>query len=191
MTPRSSGRWVLIDIDFQDACDHFTKSVEIFNKGGFERPGLEGYEATMALMHSMQCGHTSLESGLVKILRLLGESFVKEGHWHHNLIVQCSADTADRGVILDEELAKHAQMTRGFRNIATRRYHRQFDPDLARLSVRAGAILSNRLPACLETFKLRIDPPSDKNDGGGDGSGGAMGGGSVRQNPLEPENPLS
>ena len=169
----------MIDIDFQDACDYFSKSVEIFSKRGFEKPGIEGFEATMALMHSMQCGHTSLESGLVKILRLLGEPFAKEGHWHHDLIVQCGADTADRGAILDGDLVDHVQMTRAFRNIAERRYHRQFNPDLAQLAIRAGAILSNKLPACLEAFKLRIDPPDAKNgnDGGGDGSGGAMGGG--------------
>lgn len=180
---QSSGSpWVLIDIDIQDACDYFTKSVALFSKRGFDKPGMEGFEATMALMHSMQCGHTSLENGLVRILRLLGESFAKEEHWHHDLIVQCGADIADRGAILDEELAKHAQTTRAFRNIATRQYRRKFDPELGEDAIRAAAVLANRLPACLEAFKLRVDPPGDKppenkNEGGGDGSGGTMSGG--------------
>lgn len=177
MTQRSSGSWVLIDIDLQDACEHFSKSIALFNKRGFENPGIDGYEAKMALMHSMQCGHTSLENGLLKILRLLDEPFVKEERWHHDLIVQCSTDTADRGTILEEDLAEHAQVTRGFRNLATRRYQKRFDSGLAQLAVQSGEILSQRLPACLDAFKLRIDPPEHNNGGGGDGSGGAMGGG--------------
>ncbi len=169
MTPPSNGPWVLVDIDFQDACEHFDNSLVIFTRGGFEKPGIDGYAATMALMHSMQCGYTSLENGLVKLLRLLGEPFIQEGQWHHDLIVQCGADTADRVAILEKDLVEHAQTTRAFRNVATRRYHQHFDPGLAQGAVRAGAILSSRLPACLKAFKQEIDPPDQANDGGGGG----------------------
>ena len=37
LTLPSSGPWVLIDIDFQDACEYFSKSVAIFGNRGFKK----------------------------------------------------------------------------------------------------------------------------------------------------------
>ena len=64
----SDGRWFEVDRDVQTAVRHFRQSVALYREGGFDAPGLEGYRATMALMHALQSAHTSLESALLRIL---------------------------------------------------------------------------------------------------------------------------
>jgi hypothetical protein len=66
-------RWLEVDADIVSAVSHFERSAALFRKGGFDQPGLEGYQASMALMHALQSGHTSLEGGLLRILEMLAE----------------------------------------------------------------------------------------------------------------------
>jgi hypothetical protein len=55
-------RWIEIEDDFNGASQHFAMAVQLFKRGGFSDDGIDGYAASMAFMHSMQAGHTSLEN---------------------------------------------------------------------------------------------------------------------------------
>ena len=59
----SDARWFEVEADIDAAIRHFRQSVELYRKGGFDAPGLDGYQAEMALMHALQSAHTSLEGG--------------------------------------------------------------------------------------------------------------------------------
>ena len=50
----SDARWFEADLDVRAAVDHFEKSIRLHEKGRFDDPGLEGYQAEMALMHALQ-----------------------------------------------------------------------------------------------------------------------------------------
>jgi len=50
----SDARWFEVDSDIEAAVRHFGQSVELYRKGGFDAPGLDGYQAEMALMHALQ-----------------------------------------------------------------------------------------------------------------------------------------
>jgi len=64
----TDARWIEIEKDLENAIGYFEKSIALFEMGGFEETGLSGYQAEMALMHAVQSAHTSLESGLLRIL---------------------------------------------------------------------------------------------------------------------------
>ena len=82
----SDARWAEVEEDVAAAAGHLARSVELFGAGGFAGEGLEAYKARMAFMHSMQSGHTSLESALVRIMDLLGEEPPTGRDWHADLI---------------------------------------------------------------------------------------------------------
>ena len=170
----TAARWLAIDGDFRAACDHFSRATQIFDMGGFDSPGLEGYKVSMSFMHAMQSGHTSLEKGLLRILELLGEDRPVGQYWHMDLLNQVGQPVEGRGAVFPHDVCEHAHNTRRFRNVATRSYER-FDPPQATIAVASAKSLVERLDRCLRDFKLQIDPPG--NDGGGDGSGGSMAGG--------------
>jgi hypothetical protein len=87
----SDARWFEVYADIEAAIDHFQKSIMLHQKGGFDAPGIDGYQAEMALMHALQSAHTSLESGLLRILEILGEERepvktgmrTSSGEWRH------------------------------------------------------------------------------------------------------------
>ncbi len=165
----TDARWIAIEDDFQAACTHFSGAARLFDAGGFDESGIEGYKASMAFMHAMQSGHTSLESGLLRILTLLGEEHPQGPFWHRDLLRQVCRPVEGRGVLLPPDVCKHADETRGFRNVATRSYD-SFEVAGADVAVGSAAVLAERLVDCLRDLRDQIDPPED--DGGGDGSGG-------------------
>ena len=128
----------------------------------------------MAFMHAMQAGHTSMEAGLERILKMLGEEIPVGESWHRDLIKRVSRSLEDRPAIFPQDVARAADETRKFRNLATRSYD-NFSVEFAEPSVEAAAILSKKLQEVVKEFKIKIDPPED--DGDGDGSGGGMSGG--------------
>ena len=68
----SDARWIEIEGDFETACTHFAGAVRLFDAGGFEGEAEStSYKASMALMHAMQSGHTSLEVRSLEDSRLL------------------------------------------------------------------------------------------------------------------------
>lgn len=161
----SDARWIEIEGDFQAACAHFAGAAELFDAGGFDEPGMDGYKATMALMHAMQSGHTSLESGLVRILHLLGEERPRGEFWHRDLLRRVCMPVGDRGAVLPPDICEHADETRRFRNVATRNYDR-FQLDAAEIAIASARVLAEELPECLREFRDRIDPPRSDVSGG-------------------------
>ena len=168
----SDARWIEIETDFQAACAHFAGAAELFDARGFDDPGMNGYKASMALMHAMQSGHTSLESGLVRILQLLGEERPQGEFWHRDLLRRVCMPVGDRGAVLPPDICEHADETRRFRNVATRSYDR-FQLDAAEIAIASARVLAEELPECLRVFRSRIDPPESN------GSGRAASGGPI------------
>jgi hypothetical protein len=153
----SDGRWFEIEGDVTAAMEHFARSLELLAEGGFEDAGLAGYRSRMALMHAMQAGHTSLESALVRALRLLQEEPPTGNDWHADLIRRVSSAVAGRPALLIPELAKAATATRRFRHVAMRSYG-PFDLELSRPAVLAAGVIVRDLQGAIAAFKAAIDP---------------------------------
>ncbi len=162
----SDARWIEIESDFRAACTHFTGAAELFDAGGFDETGLGGYRTSMAFLHAMQSGHTSLEAGLVRILNLLGEESPQGEFWHRDLLRRVCTAVEGRGAILPPDLCDHADETRRFRNVATRNYD-NFAISRAEIAVDSARVLAARLQDCLSEFKIGIDP----SDNGGSRDG--------------------
>jgi hypothetical protein len=157
----SDGRWFDVDADIRAAVEDFRRSVELDRQGGFDSPGLDGYKAEMALMHSLQSGHTSLEGALPRILKMMGEELPVGETWHADLIRRAAAPMpGSRPAILSQALAQAADETRPFRHIATHNYD-NFRYEAAGPTIRAAALLAERLIEEVAAFKADIDPPAE------------------------------
>jgi hypothetical protein len=156
----TDGRWYDIDADIRAAVDHFRRSVELYDEGGFDASGLEGYKAQMALMHSLQSGRTSLEGALLRILQMLGEERPLGDTWYVDLIRRAAAPMPGRPAVLSESSAQAADETRRFRHIATHNYE-NFRFDLAKPTIEAAKRLADGLETEILAFKRRIDPHED------------------------------
>jgi HepT-like protein len=155
----SDGRWFDVDADIRAAVEHFERSVELDREGGFDAPGLAGYKAEMALMHSLQSGDTSLEGALVRILKMVGEEPPVGETWHADLIRRVAAAIPGaRPAILSQAVAQAADETRRFRHIAIHNYD-NFRYDVAGPTIRAAKLLAGRLTEEISAFKATIDPP--------------------------------
>lgn len=154
----TDARWFEVEADVADSVDHFAMAKQLFDVGGFDRPGRDGYAARMAFMHAMQSGHTSLEKALIRVLDMLGEARPTGESWHEDLVARVSAQTDDRPPILGVEVADAADETRRFRHVAVRSYSR-FSPAKAAPAAAAAAVLASRLTNEFERFKAEIDPP--------------------------------
>lgn len=173
---KTGALWRLAEIEFQDACQHFRRAANIIEKdsdlvGAGEVSAIvsashEEYVVRMGLLHAMQCGHTSLEKGLLQTLKAIQEPFFEQGSWHRDLIARCAEEVADRPAILDAETASLAQVTRGFRNWAARRYGDSFYPKRARHAVQCAELLSDRLIDCFRKFVRYMDPTIHSLEGG-------------------------
>lgn len=156
----SDGRWFDIDADVRAAVEHFQRSVELYRRGGFDAPDLEGYKAQMALMHSLQSGDTSLEGALLRILEMLGEERPIGDNWHADLIRRVAAPMPTRPAIPSESTAIAADETRRFRHIATHNYD-NFRVEATAPTIEAAERLAGGLPAEILAFKRIIDPSGD------------------------------
>lgn len=153
----SDARWIEVEGDFAAAARHYERGVALHDAGGFDEPGLGGYRAEMAFMHAMQAAHTSLENGLLRILEMLGEERPVGATWHADLIRRVARLLpGERPPILPEDLARAADETRRFRNMAARGYE-SFDAKRAGPSVDAARLLAGRLPAALATFRAALE----------------------------------
>ena len=153
----SDARWADIATDFDGAAGHFHNAVALYELGGFDAAGLESYRARMAFMHAMLAAHTSLESGLVRILELIGEEKPIGEQWHADLIRRASlVRPGVRPAILDPELVTAANRTRRFRHVTMRAYD-SFDPDEAKPAVEAARKLADGLSAALGRFREALE----------------------------------
>ncbi|MXW86116.1 MAG: hypothetical protein F4103_03310, partial [Boseongicola sp. SB0673_bin_14] len=118
----SDARWVEVEEDIADAVHHFSMAAAMHGEDTAIRSGsgdLASYKDGMALMHSMQCAHTSFENAMKRILEMLGEQAPSGESWHKDLVMRVSKSLKDRPAILDERLKDAAEETRSFRNIAS------------------------------------------------------------------------
>ncbi len=153
----SDARWIEVESDLDGAARHFERAAALFDAGGFDRPGLDGYRAEMAFMHAVQAAHTSLENGLLRILEMLGEERPVGAIWHADLIRRAARDLPGlRPAILSAPLAAAADETRRFRNVAARGYD-SFDPARAGATVRAATVLAQGLGEALRLFRAAMD----------------------------------
>nr|MBA3519616.1 hypothetical protein [Hyphomicrobiales bacterium] len=156
----SDARWFEVDADFGSAVRHFRQSMALFQMGGFTSPGLQGYQASMALMHARQSAHTSLEAGLLRILEMLGEERPVGEDWHSALIWRAAADFPGRPAILSGPVAKAADETRRFRHRATHNYDSFRIAEISR-TLQAAEVLVAELPGQLTAFRTAIEPTPD------------------------------
>jgi hypothetical protein len=158
----SDARWFEVDADIEASIRHFRQSVELYRKGGFDAPGLDGYQAEMALMHALQSAHTSLEGGFLRILEMLGEERPAGENWHADLITRAAAALPGRRpAIISTLLAEAATETRRFRHRATHNYD-SFQVQEVSRTIEAAATLASGLAADILAFRNIIDPPENE-----------------------------
>jgi len=156
----SDARWFEVKSDIEAAIRHFGRSVELYRRGGFDAPGLDGYQAGMALMHSLQSAHTSLEGGLIRILAILDEERPVGENWHADLIKRVAAALpGKRPPVLEGDLVSAAEETRRLRRQAFQNYH-SFEVREATRTIRAAELLAAKLGSAVDRFRKIIDPPA-------------------------------
>lgn len=153
----SDTRWVEIEADFAGATEHFSQAASLFDEAGFDLPGAAGYRATMAFLHAMLAGYTSFESGLLRIMNMIGEDPPTGSRWHSDLIRRASRDIPKlRPAILPADVATAADEARSFRHVAVHAYD-SFNQTKAGLAVDAARVLTAALPTAIAQFKAAID----------------------------------
>lgn len=155
----SDARWFEVQADVEAAIRHFQRSVDLYRKGGFDAPGIDGYQAEMALMHALQSAHTSLEGSFLRILEMLGEERPVGENWHADLIARVAAVLPGRRpAIISTRIAEAATETRRFRHRATHNYDSFRVQEVFR-TIEAAATLARGLQADILVFRNIIDPP--------------------------------
>ena len=138
---------------------HFEAAARLFEQGGFERAGDEGYRNRAAVLYAMLCGHTAFEDALLRTMAILEETPPSGSDWHTILIARAAnTATGRRPPILDQSLAAAARETRDFRHVAAHGYRMEFDLMRARPAVDAGLVLARGIMPALAEFSAKVDP---------------------------------
>jgi predicted nucleotidyltransferase len=141
----------LILLASESATRHFTAAVSLFEEGGFDAMAPEGYRRTMAFLHAMQVGHTSLESALQRLLVAQGIAPGTDAGWHARMIVLAGQPQGGAPAVLTPEIAQAADVTRRFRHVAMHNYDFTFEPAKAAPAVAAAKLIAGHLHAQLDT----------------------------------------
>jgi hypothetical protein len=152
----SDTRWFEIDSAVAAAAKHFAGAVLIYQKVPAAQAPEDRYLVEMAFMHAMQAGHTSLENALLRILELCSEDPPTGGTWHADLIRRAANPVGGRPVVLHDDAARAADVTRRFRSVAVHAYD-DFDHAQAAKAVASAAMLINLLPAEIGRFRQTMD----------------------------------
>ena len=156
----TDARWIEGNSDLAAAVEHYGKAIGLYRAGGFDAPDLDGYRSAMALMHSLQSAHTSLEGALLRILEMLGEERPVGENWHADLIKRVAMPRpGKRPAILPTHLAASADETRRFRHRATHNYD-SFRVDECARTISAAELLRDHLQTAIAEFQIIIDPPA-------------------------------
>lgn len=164
----TDARWADVQDDLERAVRHYDLAVQIYEAGGLsEEPALSDldlYRNQMALQHAMQAAHTTVESGLRRILVLLGEEPPSGPNSHADLISRVARPLAvpgrERPAILPASVEADLTESRRFRHRATHDYD-SFDPGQVAPSIDAARRLASSLWPCIEAFRDQIDPPDE------------------------------
>jgi hypothetical protein len=164
----SDARWFDVEDDLKSAVGHFSRSVEIFERGGFAGGELPAYVARMALLQAMQSGYTSLEGALERILEILGEEKPTGANYHADLLRRISREIpGSRPAIIGRELADAVDEARRFRHVARKSYD-NFHLDGAASAVKSAALIRDRITAAIDSFRRRVEMGEDGNGAGGE-----------------------
>lgn len=144
--------------NIQSAVRHFDMSKKLFDRKGFDVDSAEGYIARMAIMHSMQAGYTSLESGIKRILNILDEALPYGDEWHSDLLKRSAMIIKNsRPAIISKETYKFVDEARRFRYAAVNNYD-DFVPFKSEKAIEAADKLSKVLISEVDNFIKIIDP---------------------------------
>ncbi|MFN3549457.1 MAG: hypothetical protein ACK4U0_18375 [Mesorhizobium sp.] len=155
----TDARWIDIDADFAAAAEHFANGCTLYDVGGFDAPGIDGYRARMALMHAMQSAYTSAEAGMLRLLRLLSEEAPQGEDWHYKLIERLRSGIEgerSRPPVFSDDVAVDLHEARSFRHRVIHGYG-DFKAERALPSIEAARRLSTALPVAVNAFKRLID----------------------------------
>jgi hypothetical protein len=176
----SDSRWSDVEADVEQALKHFGMAIEIFEAGGFDDPGVEGYKSTSAFKQGMDAGYTAVERAIEGILSILGEELPTGRDFHKVLLDRVTRPlTGDhaRPPIFGEDLKQDLLETLRMRHRVSHSSYDEFIPHKAEPSVEAARKIIARIRDAIAGFKKKIDPdPTDDNDGGDGAGGGASGG---------------
>jgi hypothetical protein len=157
----SSASWQDVDADLDSMAEHFRNAAAIHERGAFDDEGLDGYIASMAFLHSMQCGYASAEAALLRILDAIEEDRPTGADWHQVLIRRWSMPIPEgefaRPALLGRRLADAMQELRGFRHMAIHIYERIY-PERFPAAVAAASRVVTELPEAVRNFRDAIDP---------------------------------
>ena len=157
----SDARWADVFREAGTAVVHFARAVQLYNAGGFEGDTIDFHRAQMALMHSLQSAHTSLEGTLERILAILGEEPPHGERWHDDLIRRVSealnVTGKERSAILTGDIATAADESRRFRHRTMHNYD-TFEAFKAEPAIAAARIIAASLRSAIEEFKAVVDP---------------------------------
>jgi len=156
----TDARWLDVEDDLAGAVRHFREAARMYAAGDFTAPDPEGYRLAMAFMHAMQCGYTSTETALLRILDMLGEERPSGPDSHRALLTRVGRPTQDRPALVSAELARALEEARRFRHVAMHSYG-DFDMARARRPVEAARLIADSLPGDIGAFRRRIDPPDE------------------------------
>lgn len=152
----SDARWLDVEDSLQLGMHHLNRAAELYREGGFDGDGLGAYRATMAFLHAMQSGYSSLESSFLRLLDLVGEERPIGPDWHAALVSRLTVATANRPALLDASLARAAGELRRFRHIAAQSYD-LFDPARAGPAVEHAQLVVGRIPDAVARLRSTID----------------------------------
>jgi hypothetical protein len=148
--------WTDLLADVGAAEQHFLAAQRILDHGELLNESFAGYDARMAFMHAMQSGHTSVETGLRRLLSVLGEPMPSGGDWHADLISRLGRPIdGGRSAVFSEDLTLALQETRRFRHVAMHSYD-TFKLPLAVLAAQAGQKVARELRPALERFRVAL-----------------------------------
>jgi hypothetical protein len=176
----SDSRWSDVEADVEQALMHFGMAIQIFQAGGFDDPGVEGYKSTSAFKQGMDAGYTAVERAIEGILGILGEELPTGRDFHKVLLDRVtrplSGDHA-RPAIFDERLKKDLLEALRMRHRVRHSSYDEFIPHLAEPSVDAARDIVARIRNAINEFKRKIDPERTDDNDGDDGAGGGASGG--------------
>jgi len=174
----SDSRWSDVEADVEQALMHFGMAIEIFEAGGFDDAGVEGYKATAAFKQGMDAGYTAVERAIEGILNILGEEPPAGRDFHKALLDRVTRPlTGDhaRPAIFDEGLKHELLEALRMRHRVRHSSYDEFIPRKAEPSVDAARTIIARLRDAIATFKKTIDPDRTTRDKGGGALGGPPG----------------
>jgi hypothetical protein len=176
----SDSRWSDVEADVEQALKHYGMAVAIFEAGGFDDAGVEGYKSTSAFKMGMDAGYTAIERAVEGILGILGEEPPTGRDFHKVLLDRVARPLGGdhaRPAIFDEDLKQDLLEALRMPHRVRHSSYEEFIPHKAEPSVEAARKIMLRIRDAIAEFKKSVDPePTDGNDGD-DGAGGGAGGG--------------